>query len=499
MKILVTFTGYEDPYTDGLIDDTQQLGPILTLLGAKPIDSVILLGIPGLKVHTEKTVEAIRDRFPSIGLEEIDIPIYDPSSYRDIYGHIKSVSQDILQKTPKAEWIVSVASGTPQMHAIWLCLAASGEFPAKVINVHTPRYASLAKPLVSQETPAPAEKRSIYAKEKHPLVSEPIPTFLDDAAREFGCVGNHPRFRKTLDIASTLAQHTTPILLQGETGTGKDLIARLIHRLSDRYDKSFITVNCATLPEPLVESILFGHEKGAFTGAAIRQLGKFTHADKGTLFLDELGELSLGIQAKLLRVIEDGIVEPLGPHKPVKVNVRIIASTNRDLQQEVIRGNFREDLYFRLCVGEIRLPPLRERRSDITKIAMHLLDRINGSLKHQKRLSRKSLEHLQRQAWPGNIRDLQNVIERAAMLSKNQVLEPSDLLVTGPIDGSYMQHDPEVMTLHDGFSLEGYLGDMRKSLIRQALEKSEGNQSEAARLLGISPQAVHKFLKKVIT
>ena len=449
-------------------------------------------------------MKAIRNRFPRIGLEQIDVPIYDPGGYREIYRHLKTVSQDILQKTPKAERFVSVASGTPQMHAIWLCLAASGDFPAKIINVRAPRYASLAKPVLSKEISVSVAKKTWDAKEKrpvasNPLVSEPLPTFLDDAAREIGCVGDHSRYRKTLDIAATLAQHTTPILLQGETGTGKDLMARLIHRLSERYDKSFITVNCATLPEPLVESILFGHEKGAFTGAITRQLGKFIHANEGTLFLDELGELSLTIQAKLLRVIEDGVVDPLGPHKPVKVNVRIIASTNRDLQQEVIRGNFREDLYFRLCVGEIRLPPLRERRSDITKIAIHLLDRINGSLKDQKRLSRKSLEHLQRQAWPGNVRDLQNVIERAAMLSKNQVLEPSDLLVTGPIGIAYMQQDPEILTLNDGFSLEGYLGDMRKKLIRQALEKSDGNQSEAARLLGISPQAVHKFLKTAIT
>ena len=494
MKILVTFTGYEDPYTDGLIEDTQQLGPILTLLGEKHIDKVILLGIPGLKTHTEMTENAILSRFPDIGLERLDVPIYDPSGYRDVYRHLKAVSQEILQKAPTAEWIVSVASGTPQMHAIWLCLAASGEFPAKVINVRAPRYATLEKPILSKENCSEVSLDSLFTEEKQSLVSEPLPTFLDEAARKIGCIGDHPLFRKALDIAATLAQHNTPIMIQGETGTGKDIIARLIHQLSDRSDNNFITINCATLPEPLVESILFGHERGDFTGASTRQLGKFIHANQGTLFLDELGELSMTIQAKLLRVIEDGIIDPLGPHKPVQVNVRIIASTNRDLQQEVIRGNFREDLFFRLKMGEIHLPTLRERRSDITKIAIYIIDRINASLKNPKRLSRESLAHLQKQAWPGNIRDLQNVIERAAMLTKNQVLEPSDLAVFDSSDG-YLQEDPEDMTLHENFSLEDYLGDMRKKLIYQALEKSNGNQSEAARLLGISPQAVHKFLK----
>ena len=214
----------------------------------------------------------------------------------------------------------------------------------------------------------------------------------------------------------------------------------------------------------------------------------------GTLFLDELGELSLAAQAKLLRVLEDGLVDAIGAKKLRKVDVRVIAATNQNLGKAIHQNEFREDLYYRLNVGEIRLPPLRERRSDIPKLALQVLDRLNATLKRPKRLSQAALARLQGEAWPGNVRDLRNVIERSARLSVGDVIDADDLIISEPVlkdDALKLLPEPT-----EGFSLEGFLSSARKQLILRALAASGGNQSEAARLLGVSPQAVHKDIMK---
>jgi transcriptional regulator with PAS, ATPase and Fis domain len=255
-----------------------------------------------------------------------------------------------------------------------------------------------------------------------------------------------------------------------------------------------VPINCGSIPEGLVESFLFGHKRGAFTGAIKDQFGKFDHANEGTLFLDELGELPLSIQTKLLRVLQDGIIEPVGSDKPHKVDVRIIAATNKDLKKVIKEGRFREDLYYRLNVGEIHLPPLRERRTDIPKTALYVLDRINAGLKKPKRLSPRALVKLQNYNWPGNVRDLENVIERSIIRARKDLLEENDILISEPIAGT----DPlgAIPTPQEGFSLNEYIENLRKQLISRALEMANGNKSKAARLLGVSPQAVHKYLQK---
>jgi two-component system response regulator PilR (NtrC family) len=300
--------------------------------------------------------------------------------------------------------------------------------------------------------------------------------------------------QRSLEIGAMLAPSQAPILILGETGTGKELFARYIHRLSGRPREIFIPVNCAAIPEDLVESLLFGHKKGAFTGAINDQVGKFDTADKGTLFLDELGDLPLPAQAKLLRVLQDGLVESIGQAKAHKVDVRIVGATNRDLRKLVRQGKFREDLFYRLNVGEIKLPPLRERRSDIPKLALHVLDRLNGSLRQPKRLSAQALSRLQAHNWAGNVRDLENVIERSVRLCRNDVLNADDLLIAEPV--TYADPLDALPDPYEGFSLDEFLGSARKQMILRALEAAKGNQSQAARMLGITPQAVHKFLQQ---
>lgn len=380
------------------------------------------------------------------------------------------------------------------MHACWLLLVASGEMPAHVLHIRPPRFVTGERPLISEidltSPDSPVVKPNMFSA----TATDIIHPDLDTAMREIGIIGDHPSMKKAIEIAATLAPTDLPMLILGETGTGKELFAKLIHRLSDRAQGPFIPINCAAIPKELVESILFGHKKGSFTNAISDQTGKFDAAHKGTLFLDELGELPIPTQSKLLRVLEDGLVEPVGNPKPHKVDVRIIAATNQDIRESIKSGKFRQDLYYRLNVGEILLPPLRERKSDIPKIALYVLDHINESLKYPKRLSTGALRSLQSHSWQGNARDLENVIERSARLSQKGVLEAKDLSISEPIgmdnvSGGIPEPQP-------GFSLEAYLADSRKELINTALEIAGGNQSEAARLLDISPQAVHKFLKK---
>jgi len=493
-KLLLTFTGFHDPYTKGLVGQEEQPGPILSLLSARQFDHIVLFSTPSMARATSDTRTEIDKRICDVEVEIRDVPLDDPTDYSAILRNLRRHIRELVGKYPDAVYSIAVASGTPQMHACWVLLAASGEIPAKILHVRPPRFVTRDRPLVSEVDLSAREFPAVRARVAEVQVAPDVTPDLEVAIRQLGIVGDHATMKAAIEVAATLAPSDAAILVRGETGTGKELIARLIHRLSGRPAELFVPVNCAAIPEDLVESILFGHRKGAFTGAIRDQTGKFDAANGGTLFLDELVELPAATQAKLLRVLQDGLVEPIGEKKPHHVNVRIIAATNCDIGKAIKQGVLREDLYYRLSVGEVALPPLRERRSDIPKLALHVLDRVNATMRTPKRLSQDALSRLQSHPWPGNVRDLENVIERSVRLSRNEVLEADDLLISEPVT-----HADPLDGLPDpqqGFSLEGFLGSARKQLILKALEITGGNQSEAARLLGISPQAVSKFLKQ---
>ena len=417
----------------------------------------------------------------------------DPTNYEAILDGLRAHITNIMEEFTPAHFFVAVASGTPQMHACWLLLTASGEITARILHVRPPKFVTKDRPLVSQVDLSFPEFPTVRFSDC-PISVEESEIDVESVRLKLGIVGDHPEMRRSLEMGAMLAPSQAPILILGETGTGKELFAQYIHRLSGRPIETFVAVNCAAIPEDLVESLLFGHKKGAFTGALTDQVGKFDSADKGTLFLDELGELPPPAQAKLLRVLQDGLVEPIGQVKAHKVDVRIVGATNRDLRKLVRQGKFREDLFYRLNVGEIKLPPLRERRSDIPKLALHILDKVNGSLRRPKRLSSEALSRLQSHSWEGNVRDLENVIERSVRLCRRDVLEPDDLLISEPI--TYADPLDALPDPYEGFLMDEFLGSARKQLILRALESASGNQSQAARLLGISPQAVHKFLQQ---
>lgn len=495
MNILLTFTGFQDPYSLGLVGEEEQPGPILSLVGARTFDRVILFSTPRTEENTSATRETLTSLHPSMIVEVRDISLEDPTNYVAILKGLRTHIREIAESTHAANFFISVASGTPQMHACWVLLASCGEIPAHILNVRPQKFVTRDRPLVSEVDLTSPDFPVVRSGVCNIAASDDGSADFETVVTQLGIVGDHPAMRKALEIGAALAPSEAPILIFGETGTGKELFARFIHRLSDRPEDCFVPLNCAAIPKDLVESILFGHKKGAFTGAINDQQGKFDTADGGTLFLDELGELPVSTQAKLLRVLEDGLIDPLGDRKAHKVNVRIIAATNLDLGKAIRRGQFREDLYYRLNVGEIRLPALRERKSDVPKIALHILDHVNRMLKRPKRLSPYALTRLQNHSWPGNIRDLENVLERSARLSKKDVLDADDLMISEPVtyaDPLAVLPDPA-----EGFSLEEYITSARKQLMLRAVELANGNQSEAARLLGVTPQAVHKFLRKI--
>lgn len=300
-----------------------------------------------------------------------------------------------------------------------------------------------------------------------------------DKVFEFsGVLGSSPRIREIFQLLEMVAPSDATVLLLGETGTGKELVAQAIHRNSRRAAGPFVVVNCATLPETLLESELFGHERGAFTGAALRKDGRFLLAHHGTLFLDEIAELSLSTQAKILRVLQAREFEPLGSNRVQKVDVRIIAATNRELEKMVREGRFRDDLYYRLNVFPVVLPPLRERLEDLAALADFFLKKYGEKNRRQvTSLAPAALQALRQYPWPGNIRELENVIERGVIVCQGEVLSQEDLPSALQQRGGW----PEA-----GEATEPGLPELERQLIRRTLERVAGQRQQAAEILGIS-------------
>ena len=303
-------------------------------------------------------------------------------------------------------------------------------------------------------------------------------------------IGESPILAEVSRRIQKVAPTDATILLQGESGTGKELFARAVHHLSPRKDKPFVAINCAAIPETLLENELFGHEKGAYTGAVSAKAGRVELADHGTLFLDEIGELGPGLQAKLLRVLQERSFERVGGSRTLKVDIRIVAASNRDLRAEIAAGRFRNDLYFRLAVVTVTVPPLRERPEDIPALATHFLQRYGRELgREDLELSEPTLEAMRAYPWPGNIRELQNAVERAAILAEESQVEPQHLGLGAPAAG-----DADLQGFSRAVGLEGSLDevaararDLAETLmIRRALEVSGGNKSRAAQLLEVN-------------
>jgi len=331
-----------------------------------------------------------------------------------------------------------------------------------------------------------------------------VTLFRRERAQQFSfdqIVGESPAMREMLALARKVAEsEVSSVLLQGDSGTGKDLVAKAIHYHSSRADSPFIAINCAAIPGTLIESELFGYEKGAFTDAKARKEGLFEQAEAGTLFLDEIGELELSLQAKLLRVLEEGCFRRVGGLKDLPLDVRVIAASNRDLKAESEGGRFRADLFYRLSVIQIDIPPLRERGDDIRVLAEHYMTSFRNRLRKSiNRIDPEALDAFAQYQWPGNVRELRNVIERAMILEDGNEITVKYLprALTGEVRSvsdsrSDFKSEPVRLPI-DGISLD----DVEMSLVRQALERSGGNQTKAAELLDISRDQLRYRMKKL--
>jgi two-component system response regulator PilR (NtrC family) len=374
-----------------------------------------------------------------------------------------------------------------------IVVTAYGSTESAVAAMRLGAYDFVTKPFRNHELLALLEK----ALEKRTIVGENRVLRAKVAEREgrTPIVGRSGAMDKILDLVRRVASAKTSVLVTGESGTGKELVARALHDQSERASAPFVVVNCGAIPENLLESELFGHEKGAFTGASARKKGLFEAAEGGTLFLDEIGELEPALQVKLLRALQERLIRPLGASKEIEVDVRVVAATNRELEKEVEAGRFRQDLFYRLNVIRIHMPPLHERPEDIPLLAEHFLAKHAAMHGKKLALSAEAMRWLVAQRYPGNVRELENVVERAALLARGPVVGLEDL-PDAVSASSAASAGPVLPTLDEPFDLDAWLGGLERSVLVRALEKTGGAQKQAAKLLEMTFHSLRYRLKK---
>jgi len=473
------------------------LGPVAQALAARTYDEVVLLS-NFEKPDAESYVGWLARRTLShLRLEHCELS--GPTQFGEIYEAAVAALERVFKRHPEGvDLTFHLSPGTPAMAAVWIILAKT-RFPAELIESswqHGVRTASVPFDISADYLP------DLLRRPDREL--EHLSAGLPPEVPEFESIVHRGRTMKRLILkARRVAARSVPVLIEGETGTGKELLARAIHRASPRREQPFVPVNCGAIPADLIESELFGHEKGAFTGATARRTGHFQAADSGTIFLDEVGELPKAAQVKLLRTLQEGEVLPVGSSRAIKVDARVVAATNRSLADEVAGGRFREDLFHRLAVAVLRLPPLRERTEDLPPLIDALMAQVNREGTEQpgyvdKRLSPGARNLLLRHAWPGNVRELQNTLRRAAIWSSDETLTVEDIreallpaAATGS-SGSLLDRP-----LGEGLDLPGILAQVARHYLERALDEAHGNKTKAASLVGLpSYQTFSNWMKR---
>jgi DNA-binding NtrC family response regulator len=465
-------------------------GPIRTLVEQEPFDGIHLLCnyAPFLgKWYAEWLPGKVRVH---------QVEIANPTDYPSIFRAADSVLREVTGAARPAtgELCIHLSPGTPAMTAIWVLLGKS-RYPATFYQTHDGR---------AWQTDIPFDLAVDFVAE---LLHSPDLSLQHLAARSpqeiagfSHIIGNSKAIRLAVGRAQKAAIRDVPVLILGETGTGKELFARAIHEASHRRTGPFVPINCAAIPRDLLESELFGHKRGAFTGATDDRAGAFEHADGGTLFLDEIGECDPGMQSKLLRVLQPcedrgpchRVFRRVGETQDRACDVRLITATNRDLLAAVEAHRFREDLYYRLAVISLHLPPLRERKTDIPLLATALLDRINADFGRQepgfkdKSVSDATMAFVRRYPWPGNVRQLYNALVQAAVMTEGDVIQPADLRAAVPDMARGPSLDPLDHPLGDGFNLDEHLQAIQRHYLKRAMEEAGGVKTQAARLLGLA-------------
>jgi len=473
------------------------LGPIAQAMGARSFDEVVLLSnYP--KADAEPYVRWLTPRTSSrIRIEHRKLS--GPTEFGEIYAAAVEVLGRVVERRPGGVNLTfHLSPGTPAMAAVWIILAKT-RFPAELIESsrqHGVRTASVPFDISAEFLP------DLLRQPDREL--ERLSAGLPPDAPEFDEIVHRSRVMQRLVLkARRIAPRSVPVLIEGETGTGKELLARAIHRASPRRDRPFVPVNCGAIAPDLVESELFGHEKGAFTGAVARRKGHFLEADGGTLFLDEVGELPKPTQVKLLRVLQEMEVLPVGSSRAQKIDERVIAATNRSLSEEVASGAFREDLFHRLAVAVLRLPPLRERHDDLGLLLDHVLAQVNREGAEQpgyvdKKLSAGARNLLLSHPWPGNVRDLQNTLRRAAIWSADSRLSTEDIReALLPASNTRSREAVLGRPLGESLDLPTILTTVARHYLERALDEAHGNKTKAAALVGLpSYQTFTNWMKR---
>lgn len=374
----------------------------------------------------------------------------------------------------------------------FVIMTAYGNVEDAVKIMKTGAYDFLTKPIDLDLL----EKLLERIKEKRNLISEnkQLREQIEEKFKFEKIISQSPQMEEVLSTASRAAKSNATVIILGESGTGKELIAKALHHTSERKEKQFVTVNVASLSETLIESELFGHEKGSFTGAINTRIGRFEEADGGNLFIDEVGDIPLSAQVKLLRAIQFGEIQKIGSNTVTKVNVRIIAATHRNLEEMIKNGSFREDLYYRLNVISIKLPPLRNRKVDLPALINHFIKKYSDENKKMiGGISREAMDKLMKYDFPGNVRELENIIERAVVMCRDEIISVQDL---PPIVENYSYQ--KILDAHDlSNSYEEKVEEFERAMIKEALSQTNGNQSAAARLLNITERHLRSRLQRL--
>ena len=493
-EILVSWIGHADLRAVEE-SETVGVGPVAQALETITFDAAFLL-----TDHDDEAIGYLRWLKARVGRTEINMlrqQLTGPTEFGEIYTAAVGACEQALAASKGAALTFHLSPGTPAMAAVWILLAKT-RFPAAMIESsreHGVRTASVPFDISADFLP------DLLRQPDREL--ERLSAGLPPEAPEFDAIVHRsPVMQRVILRARRVAPRSVPVLLEGETGTGKELMARAIHQASPRRDRPFIAVNCGALPPELVESELFGHEKGAFTGADRSRPGYFAAANGGTLFLDEIGELPAAAQVKLLRVLQEGAVVRVGATTPREVDVRVIAATNRTLTEEVAEGRFREDLFYRLAVAVLKLPPLRERPGDVGLLADRLLERINAESASEpgyqgKKLSASARNVLLGHAWHGNVRELSNTLRRAAIWTDGSTIPAED--VHDALLPAARDHASTVLdrTLGNGFSLPDLLAEVARHYLTRALDEASKNKTKAAELVGLaSYQTFTNWLSK---
>ncbi len=479
-----------------VIEDVQKSGapqgPVAATLAERSFDSVELLyNYPPKRVQPYLKWLEGKTKTPVMA---IAVELTSPTNFGEIYEQVEARLKYIISGGSKLSVLLS--PGTPAMQAVWILLGKT-RYPCEFIQ------SSIEQGVQSVDIPfqlaaeyVPVAKH-LDAKRIRQLAESQAPV---NAAFD-NIVTQNPQMRLLKQQAQILADREVPVLIYGETGTGKELFARAIHNASQRTVKPFIVVNCGAIPAELVDSVLFGHKKGAFTGATADKPGVFEQADGGTLFLDEFGELELSVQVRLLRVLQDGTFTPVGGTKEQKVNVRLITATHRNLMEKVAEGSFREDLFYRVAIGVLHLPPIREREGDLTLLSKQLLKVLaaEGDSLKDKKISPDALNIILSHPWRGNVRELQSTLLRAALWSHGDKILPEDMrqaLFQMPEHGSdnagIMNRD-----VSQGIDLDELIGDLTRHYIPLALDAARGKKADAVKLLGLkNHQTLDNRMKK---